>query len=164
MNRGSNGKTLGGRAIEVVDIGKLAPVSAPPMPEGLQERGQAEWTKIWTAGKWLWPDQDAPWIEMICKAWDRIALFEARIQADGPMVPGSRPAQLVAHPLYTEIKSAENTIQQCLSRIGFSPTDRARLKLTELKSEKTAQDILNNDVPEPDSSPRVVASYVEGEW
>lgn len=157
-----NGKTLGGRDLDVIDVGGLAPVEPPPMPEGLGERGQFEWLSIWRAGRWLWPDQDYAWVEQAAKAYDKITVFEAQIAIDGPMVPGYRPGMLVAHPLYAEINRAEDTIRKCLSQLGFSPTDRARLKLTELRGASELQKLVNGG--QNGAPGNTVPGYVEGEW
>jgi P27 family predicted phage terminase small subunit len=160
MARSTNGKTLGGRDLEVRDVGKMAPVQAPPMPEGLGDRGQQEWLKIWEAGRWLWPDQDYPWVEQVCHAYDDLALFRAEVSAMGLTVEGYN-GQTTANPLIAEMRKCEDTIRRCLSALGFSPTDRARLKLTELKGAQAAQSLVNGA---PGSSPRVADGYVEGEW
>jgi phage terminase small subunit len=43
--------------------------------------------------------------------------------------------QTIAHPLITEIRKCEDTIRKCLSVLGFSPADRARLGLAEAKAQ-----------------------------
>lgn len=160
--RGINGRTLGGREIDVTDVSKLPTVLAPPAPEGLALRGRQEWLKIWQAGKWLWPEQDYPWVEQIVRAYDDIDAFRASIADEGLMVPGYRPGMTVANPLISEIRKAEDTIRKCLSQLGFSPTDRARLKLTELKGESELQKLTAGA---PSKAPgSVIQSYVEGEW
>lgn len=160
--RSTNGKTLGGRDLEVRDVGQMAPVNAPPMPDGLQERGQAEWVKIWTSGKWLWPEQDYAWVEQVSRAYDDLATFRAEVAVMGLTVEGYN-GQTVANPLLAEIRKAEDTIRRCLSQLGFSPTDRARLKLTELKGAKAAQDLIGGSQGRTEA-PQTVQSYVEGQW
>lgn len=154
-----NGKTLGGREIVVQDVGQMARVDAPPMPDGLEERGQLEWAKIWYAGKWLWPDQDYAWVEQVARAYDDLARFRAVVAEEGLTVQGYN-GQTVAHPLIAEMRKCEQVIQKCLSTLGFSPTDRARLKLTELKGEQAAQDLLKGS----QKAPERVQSYVEDAW
>jgi P27 family predicted phage terminase small subunit len=160
--RSTNGKTLGGRDLVVKDIGQMMPVDAPPMPDGLAERGQAEWCKIWTAGRWLYPDQDYAWVEQVARAYDDLATFREEVQRIGLTVEGYN-GQMVANPLIAEIRKAEDTIRRCLSQLGFSPTDRARLKLTELKGAKAAQDLVGGSTGRTDA-PQTVQGYVEGEW
>lgn len=160
--RSTNGKTLGGRDLEVRDVGQMAPVNAPPMPDGLAERGQTEWVKIWTAGKWLWPEQDYAWVEQVARAYDDLATFRAQVAQDGLTVEGYN-GQMTAHPLIPEVRKCEDTIRRCLSQLGFSPTDRARLKLTELKGAKAAQDLVGGSAPRTEAT-TAVQGYVEGEW
>jgi P27 family predicted phage terminase small subunit len=117
-------------------------VDRPPVPRGLQRRGRLEWGKIWESGPWLYPAQDYAWIEQVCRAYDDIDTFRERIVLDGLVVTGYA-GQPVAHPLVAEIRKAEETIRKCLSIIGFSPTDRARLGLAEVKRETALQEYLS---------------------
>lgn len=164
LARSSNGKTLGGRELEINDTSKMAPVKAPPMPDGLAERGRSEWCKIWNSGKWLWPEQDYAWVEQIARSYDLIDMFREQIAEDGPMVPGYRPGMMVAHPLFAEIKRAEATIQKCLSQIGFSPTDRARLKLVEAQGDVELSKLTRMHSDALEEPGETVQAYVEGEW
>lgn len=161
MARSQNGKTLGGRDLEVHDVSGMEAVEAPAMPEGLGARGVAEWRKIWTAGRWLWPDQDYAWVEQVARAYDDLAIFRAEV--GGNLTVEGYNGQMTAHPLIAEMRKCEDTIRKCLSQLGFSPTDRARLKLTELKASKTAQDLVNGGAA-GNPSRQTVESYVEGEW
>lgn len=136
-----DGKTPGGR-----DVVKSNPTLAvhdgpiPPAPRGIKRRGRLEWRKIWEAGFWLNPDQDYHWAEMIARAYDDIDQFRKRVEADGLVQEGSL-GQPVAHPLIAEIRKAEATIRQCLSVLGFSPTDRARLGIMEAKARKEIEGV-----------------------
>jgi P27 family predicted phage terminase small subunit len=161
--RSVNGKTLGGRDLEIRDVSTMEPVTAPPMPDGLQERGQLEWAKIWTAGRWLWPDQDYHLVEQIARAYDDLETFRAEVTRMGLTVEGYN-GQTVANPLLKEMRALENGIRANLSLLGFSPSDRARLKLTELKADKTAQELLNNAGNQ--SQAQTVQGYVykENDW
>lgn len=127
------GTDSGGRRLPAVRETIVKTSDVPDAPSGLAARGLVEWQTIWTAGKsWLAPAQDYAWVEMISRAWDDIEVFRARVEADGLIQKGSM-GQVIAHPLIAEIRRAEATIQRCLSMLGFSPTDRARLGLAEVK-------------------------------
>ena len=160
--RSINGRTLGGRELEVHDVSGMERLEAPPMPEGLGEQGQLEWAKIWYAGKWLWPDQDYHWVEQVCRAYDDMATFRHEVDRMGLTVEGYA-GQTVANPLIKEIRALEKVIRDCLSTLGFSPTDRARLKLTDMRIQKTAQDLVNNGTKRT-NLPDIEVEYVEGEW
>jgi P27 family predicted phage terminase small subunit len=160
--RSTNGKTLGGRDLEVRDVSAMASVQPPPMPPGLKARGKAEWRKIWQAGKWLWPEQDYAWVEQVSRSYDDLATFRAVVTKDGLTVDGYA-GQKVAHPLIAEMRKCEDTIRRCLSTLGFSPTDRARLKLTELKGASELKKLVNSGTNDSEAA-RKAYEYAEGEW
>lgn len=163
MARSNNGKTLGGRDLDVIDVSGLPVHEPPPEPEGLGERGRLEWHKIWTAGRWLWPDQDYAWVEQVSRAYDDLATFRDEVARMGLTVEGYN-GQTVANPLIAEMRKCEDTIRKCLSAIGFSPTDRARLKLTELQGASELQKLVNGarDGKSPGAS--AAFEYAEGQW
>lgn len=160
MATATNGKTLGGRDLDVIDVSNLPVQKAPPAPAGLAERGSAEWSKIWQAGRWLWPDQDYHAVERVARAYDELAAFRAEIEVMGLTVEGYN-GQTVANPLIAEVRRAEDSIRKDLSLLGFTPTDRARLKLTELKGATELQRLVNGGSGDP---ARDVHQYEEGEW
>ena len=166
-----NGRTPGGREIVPAQYTLIKREDAPPAPRGLQRRGRAEWTKIWASGPWLFPAQDYAWVEQVVQAYDAIDIFRKRVDEDGLVAKGYA-GQVVAHPLIAEIRKCEETIRKCLSILGFSPTDRARLGLAEVKKETALQEYLsavNNNKslrlairfhrrPRPSSSAETIAS------
>jgi P27 family predicted phage terminase small subunit len=121
---------------------KIRP-ALPAKPRGLGPRGRREWQLIWTAGHWLHDDQDYAWVEQIVRSYDDIDTFRKKVNEDGLVVKGSL-GQPVAHPLVAEIRKCEQTIRQCLSILGFSPTDRARLGLAEAKAQSALQDLIES--------------------
>lgn len=136
-----DGRTPGGRELvkanpTLVNHNKRS----VPVPAGIGDRGSVEWKKIWETGFWLSPDQDYHWVEMISRAYDDIETFRNRVEADGLIQAGSL-GQPVAHPLIAEIRKCEATIRQCLSVLGFSPTDRARLGIMEAKARREVADL-----------------------
>lgn len=135
-----DGKTPGHREIVKAEFDIVQGTPWPPAPVDFGDRGETEWAKIWSSGPWLSHDQDYPWVEMICRAWDDIEEFRAKVRVDGLIQQGSM-GQVIAHPLIAAIRQAEATIQRCLSVIGFSPSDRARLALGEVKVKKEMADL-----------------------
>lgn len=137
-----DGRTPGGRELAKPAYTLIKREDAPPMPRGLAVRGRKEWDKIWSSGPWLNPDQDYAWVEMIARAYDDIAQFRKQIVNDGLIVTGYA-GQTTAHPLIAEIRKAEAVIQKCLSILGYSPTDRARLGMAEVKKETALQEYIS---------------------
>jgi P27 family predicted phage terminase small subunit len=148
-------------------------VTIPRRPTGLADRGRREWPKIWTAGaRWLSPDQDYPWVEQVCRAWDDMARYRRRIRLDGEVQRGSQ-GQPVAHPLIAEVKHCEDTIRKALSEIGFSPAARLRLGLAQARTASKLDELAAKRAeraaqpPPAVPAPVVVAGEVipaDGEW
>lgn len=133
----------GGRKLPAIQGTIVKTVVVPDPPHGLEARGSKEWVSIWESGsRWLAPTADYHWVEMICRAYDEIEAFRAKIAVDGLLSTGSQ-GQVVAHPLIGEVRRAEASIQKCLSILGFSPTDRARLGLAEVKVQSKLLDMMN---------------------
>jgi len=132
-----------GRPLVITEYRKNARPVLPAKPRGIGTRGRKEWQKIWEAGHWLHDDQDYAWVEQIVRAYDDIDTFRAVVAEDGLVVKGSL-GQPVAHPLVAEIRKCEMTIRQCLSVLGFSPTDRARLGLAEAKAQSALQELIDS--------------------
>jgi P27 family predicted phage terminase small subunit len=129
-----------GREIARIEVSPDRTV--PVLPSTVTGRGAEEWEKVWTAGFWLKRDQDYHWVEMIAQAYADIEVFRRQVQAEGLIATGYA-GQVVAHPLIAEIRKCEATIQKCLSVLGFSPTDRARLAITEAKAQNALQDMID---------------------
>lgn len=161
--RSMNGKTLGKRDLVINDVSEMPALDVPPPPDGLRERGSVEWQKIWSAGRWLWESQDYAWVEQCCRAYDDLDVFRAQVQIDGLTVEGYN-GQMTAHPLIREMRACEETIRKCLSQLGFSPTDRARLKLTELRGASELQRLVNGGAGGAPTVRGSVEEYHEGEW
>lgn len=116
----------------------------PKTPANLGKRGKIEWFAIWDNGPWLHPAEDYRWVSLVAENYDRIEAFEAKIKETGLILhAGGYNGQDVANPLLKEIKSCEQVIMKALSMLGFSPTDRARLGLAEIKRQSGLQDLQN---------------------
>lgn len=164
MARGQNGKTLGKREIEVIDIGKLERRAAPDLPDCVEPgtRGAVEWGKIWEACPWLYPDQDYHWVEQIASLYNEVEVYRAQIAEDGLTVEGYN-GQTTAHPLIKEMRAAQAQINKALSTLGISPSDRARLKLTDLQGAKLERDIIA-DIQRSQRVSAEVVEYNEDDW
>jgi P27 family predicted phage terminase small subunit len=113
----------------------------PRAPQGLARQGRKQWVSVWTAGFWLKEDQDYHWVEQIARAYDDIASYREKIEEVGLIVTGYN-GQDAANPLIAEIRKCEATIRTCLSTLGFSPTDRAKLGIIEVKARNALADYL----------------------
>ena len=106
-----------------------------PEPPPLGQDGLELWNKLWEAGSgWLSPDADKPMMVMLCQAQDESEEIR-RAMALGDVkryyVVGN--GQHVTHPLVNQLKELRTQITGWLAALGFSPTDRARLGVGEVR-------------------------------
>jgi len=106
-----------------------------PEPPLLGPDGLDLWDSIWSSGtNWLSPHSDIQMVKMMCQAYDEseeirrgIAIGEIKrfyVLANG---------QTVTHPLVNQLKDLRIQVTSWLSALGFSPTDRAKLGLAEVR-------------------------------
>lgn len=136
-----DGKTPGGREVPVPQMVIAKVEDVPEAPANIGAHGLIEWEKIWTAGHWLLPEQDYHWVAMIAGAYDEIEEYRDKVLEDGLIQTGSM-GQVIAHPLISEIRKCQALIMKCLSMIGFSPSDRARLNLAEVERSNGLADLM----------------------
>lgn len=113
----------------------LAPVDGVPTPPSLGVDGQALWTHVWVAGKsWLSPESDFTIIKMLCEAHDEHEEIR-RALATGVVERYyvTNNGQIVTHPLVTQLSNLRSQMTAWLAAIGFSPADRSRLGLAEVR-------------------------------
>lgn len=98
--------------------------TAPEPPRPLGEVGLDFWTRTWEAGYvWLSPQSDVDLLLLTCEQLDeRKALREYVLASDDPR---SRAA----------LRDIEKALVNAYSLLGFSPTDRTRLGVAEVRVE-----------------------------
>jgi len=107
----------------------------PAAPAGLGEYGRAYWTMFWDAGRrHLSEKHDSALVQKLCAAIEQVALIE---QWQGSDVTRwfyeTANGQLVTHPLIKQKSELNAQITAWLSLLGFTPSDRARLGLAEIR-------------------------------
>jgi P27 family predicted phage terminase small subunit len=93
------------------------------------------WNRVWSAGRqWLSPDSDYVLIAMLCQAQDEAEEIR-RVLAIGAEKRYYTIAngQQVTSPLVKQLKELRIQITGWLASLGYSPTDRARLGLGEVR-------------------------------
>jgi P27 family predicted phage terminase small subunit len=104
----------------------------PPYP--LEVTGQYYWVQTWSAGKsWLSPDVDLQIVYDICANRDECARIQDEIEKLPARFYETKAGQLVTHPLITQLRALETQRTAWMAAIGFSPADRARLGLAEVR-------------------------------
>lgn len=119
-----------------------------PTPPSLNKEGLALWVHVWTAGKtWLSPDSDRTIVKMLCEAHDehdkiRVLLATGKVER----FYGTANGQLVTHPLVTQLAVLRTQMTSWLAAIGFSPADRSRLGIAEVRVRDELDDLTKRRV------------------
>lgn len=128
----------GGRALPSVPVmpGEgLVTTGDVPTPPPLEAEGLALWNHVWDAGRqWLSPDSDRTIITLLCNAQDEAEDIR-RLISSGEISRFYVTAngQMVTHPLVTQLNGLRAQMTSWLAAIGFSPADRSRLGLAEVR-------------------------------
>jgi P27 family predicted phage terminase small subunit len=117
-------------ALAVINEGHL-----PEPPSHLGEFGQAYWLMFWEAGRrHLSEKHDAALVSKLCGAMEEVARIEAWLGEDVThRFYETANGQLVTHPLVKQKTELNAQITAWLSLLGFTPSDRARLGLAEIR-------------------------------
>lgn len=117
--------------------------SVPAMP-ALGLTGAALWNHVWDAGRqWLAPEADRTIVTLLCQAQDeletiRTALATGEVERTYVSTNGT----IVSHPYIAQIKDLRVQMTSWLSALGFSPADRARLGLAEVRVRDELDDLV----------------------
>lgn len=113
----------------------LPGVADIPNPPALGDHGLTLWNMVWSAGRsWLSPSVDYPLVTMLCQAQDEAESIRALLESgeeDRFYVVGN--GQKVTSPLVVQLKDLRVQITAWLAALGYSPSDRARLGLGEVR-------------------------------
>lgn len=111
-------------------VSLLEPLQAPLQPLGLSEQGKAFWGSVW-ACNWISQKSDYQLVLMTAEAiTEREALRELVAE-----IPENLKARSALRDLDRQIISQ-------LALLGFSPSDRARLGIAEVKKESKLEELL----------------------
>lgn len=123
---GNPGKRALPSTTTVIPLEAASETPEPMRPLG--SAGQALWDRSWEAGRnWLSPKTDIETLLIICEQLDeRVAL---RIQVITQGDPTDRKA----------LRELDKQILGGMSILGFTPTDRARMGLAEVKAVSTLE-------------------------
>jgi hypothetical protein len=123
---------------EALDVSGDAP--APPI---LKPDGLALWQHIWDAGrKWLSPEVDFTLVRLICEAHDEISEIRQAFESGAvERTYVTSNGTYVSHPYIAQLKDLRIQTTSWLAAIGFSPSDRARLGLAEVRVRNELDDL-----------------------
>ena len=117
-------------ALATVELGDV-----PKAPDTLDRYGAAYWSMFWNAGRrHLSEAHDSALVERLCLAFEQLARIEVWLGTDVTRwFYETANGQLVTHPLIKQKTELNAQVTAWLSLLGFTPSDRARLGLAEIR-------------------------------
>jgi len=123
-------------AIELLP--QASEIPEPPRP--LLKPGRRLWDEVWGAGiQWISPITDMEILLMTCELVDERWNLRIKVMSSGDMGMARR------------LDSVSNQIVRNLSLLGFTPSDRTRLGVAEVKKASKIEEILRkrNELHKP---------------
>jgi hypothetical protein len=129
---GNPGKRALPKQDEIVVLEGVADQEIPEPPRQLFEPGRALWDRAWSLGnRWISPVSDIELLVTTCEQVDE------RIRLRTAVWNNNRSDERRA------LRELERQIVNNLSLLGFTPTDRTRMGLAEVKAKSIAQEIID---------------------
>jgi hypothetical protein len=98
----------------------------------LGEAGQALWDCVFSEGElWISPRTDVAWLQVVCELLDRREVLKAEWTAD----PTNRALNM-------SLLETEKLVQSGLGLLGFTPADRSRLGVAEVKAKSKLEELM----------------------
>jgi hypothetical protein len=117
---------------DTATLQQLEPISSIPQPpRQLFEAGQQLWDRVWESGlTWISPHSDIELLMMTCEQIDE------RIKLRTSVWNNNRSDERKA------LRALDREIVNNLSLLGFSPADRSRLGVAEVKKQSKLEEII----------------------
>jgi P27 family predicted phage terminase small subunit len=115
----------------------------PDVPESLGVDGSALWNHVWEAGRqWLAVESDRTIVTLLCQAFDEHESLRRGLESgDLQRVYVHANGSPVTTPWVTQLKELRTQMTSWLAAIGFSPSDRSRLGLAEVRVRDELDDL-----------------------
>jgi len=99
----------------------------------LGSAGRQLWDEIYqVGGMWISPQSDTQLLQMVCELLDRREILREEFLAD----PTERKVNM-------SLLETEKLIQTSLSLLGFTPSDRSRLGLAQVKAKSKLEEMMD---------------------
>jgi hypothetical protein len=108
---------------DLASVHFLEGVTGVPEPlRPLEREGFAMWCRIWSGGAvWLAPGTDVEAVQILCEAMDEREHVRELVRADADRMTR------------VQLRSLDEQILKGLSALGFTPVDRARMGVAEVR-------------------------------
>lgn len=112
----------GRRPLPDVTVAIPTQVEPPEPHRPLGQVGRQFWDRVWSVGfTWISPQMDIELLQMVCEQIDERQALRLRVLRDGDWRDR------------TALRALDAQVLDCLSLLGFTPVDRARLGFVEVK-------------------------------
>ena len=119
-----------------------ARLGVPRAPSTLKKDGKAAWRRLWGVGHaWLSPATDWDIMVRLCEAHDERAHLKDMIRQTGHFTRGSA-GQHTSSPAVLQLRTLESLMTRWESLCGFTPSDRSRLGLAEVKAVSKIEELM----------------------
>jgi hypothetical protein len=126
---GNPGKRTLPKEGELIQLDPIREIPEPPRPLG--KYGLELWDRVWNMGStWVSPTTDLELLLMTCEMIDERWNLRATVLRDGD--PKQR----------RQLRYIEQAIVSNLSLLGFSPSDRTRLGVAEVKAKSKLEELM----------------------
>lgn len=129
------GTLVGGAPTPDVALIVVRGDALPAAPLAYDAVASGLWYEIWEAGRRHLSEQhDRVLVDRVCRKLSLIARLEAWLDEDDTRRwYTTANGQTVTHPAVKQIEQADAQVTAWLSLLGFTPSDRARLGLAEVR-------------------------------
>lgn len=115
---------------DLVAVTSLPPqMGTPEPPRPLGAAGEAMWERVWARGRAWMAESDADLLLLTCEQMDERQQLRLKVLRDGDWRERSG------------LRALDKQIQDALSMLGFTPADRARLGLAEVKARSVLEEL-----------------------
>ena len=120
------------------------PDGVPYVPRHLNAKAKAEWRRIVgiLLELGLYTEFDRAALAIYCQAWGRWVIAEQRLQEQGEMLTAAN-GYVYQNPWRYEANKAQAEMRKAFGDFGFTPADRARLKVDAPEHEPSLADQLS---------------------
>jgi hypothetical protein len=120
----------GKRAMPSPEIVLYSGSREPLQPLGVA--GMALWDSVFGEGElWVSPRTDVAWLQVVCELLDRREVLKEEWQTD----PTNRQINM-------SLLETEKLLQSGLGLLGFTPSDRSRLGVAEVKAKSKLEELM----------------------
>jgi hypothetical protein len=115
-----------------IEGGSTAPLEVPEPLRPLGRSGSALWHRVWRAGaKWVSADTDIELLQVLCEQIDERAALRVKVLSE----PGDWRSR-------AGLRQLDSAVITSFSLLGFTPADRARMGVGEVKGPESTLDQL----------------------